>query len=56
MDMNYDVITFISKYLYLRRARAANLDDFTKIAIIFIKTTSKRLIKKKSLPVFLDAT
>ena len=36
MDRDYDVITFISKYL-----REGNFVDIIKIAIMFIKTTFK---------------
>ena len=41
MDRNYKFITFISKYLYLRWFRVANLADIIKIAITFIETTLK---------------
>ena len=41
MDRNYDVITFISVYLFLRRSRVANFADIIKIASLFIKTTFK---------------
>ena len=41
MNKNYDVITFISKYLILRRPRVVNFAGIVKIAAIFIKTTFK---------------
>ena len=44
MDKNYDVITFISRFVsefVLRRPRVANFADIIKIASIFIKTTFK---------------
>ena len=41
MDMYHDVIIFISKYLYFKRARVANFADIIKTATIFIKTTFK---------------
>ena len=39
MDRNYNVVTFISKYLFLRRFRVANFVDSMKTATMFIKTT-----------------
>ena len=39
MDKNYDVINFISKYLFIRRPRIANFVDSIKIVTTFIKTT-----------------
>ena len=43
MDKTYDVITFVSKYLYiLRKPRVANFADIIKTAIMF-KTTYKKL-------------
>ena len=47
MDRNYDVITFISVYLFLRRSRVANFADIIKIASLFIKTTFKDSKKVK---------
>ena len=42
MDRNYDVITFISKYLYFKKlSRAVNFADIINIATMFIKTTFK---------------
>ena len=40
MDGNYDVLTFNSKYLTLRKPRVVNFADTNKIIIIFIKTKS----------------
>ena len=34
---NYDVITFILKYLYFKKAGVANFADIIKIATVFIK-------------------
>ena len=39
MNIYHDVIIFISKYLYFKRARVANFADIIKTATIFIKTT-----------------
>ena len=47
MDRNYDVIIFISKYLYFKKARAANFADIIKIATMFIKTVFKDSEKVK---------
>ena len=47
MDGDYDAITFISKYIFLRRPRVANFADIIKIATIFIKTTFKDSKKVK---------
>ena len=41
MNKNYDVITFILKYLILRRPRVVNFAGIVKIAAIFIKATFK---------------
>ena len=42
MDRNYDVITFISEYLYFKkRLRVAIFADIIKIVIIFIKKNFK---------------
>ena len=43
MDKNFDVITFISKYLYF--SRVADFAEIIKIGTIFMKTTFK--ISKK---------
>ena len=51
MDRNYDVLTFISKYLFLRRPRVANSADIIKIATMFIKTTFKDSKKLKELEI-----
>ena len=53
MDGNYDVITFISKYLYFklpffRRPRVANFADIFKISPMFTKTSFKDLKKIKT--------
>ena len=40
MDINYNVITFISKYLYFK-PRAAIFADIIKIITIFIRTVFK---------------
>ena len=48
MDKNYDIITFISKYLILKKSREARFADIMKIATMFVKTTfqnSKKLNK-----------
>ena len=37
MDRNYDVITFFSKYPFLRRPGVAIFADIIKIVTIFIK-------------------
>ena len=45
----YDVITFISKYLYFKKARVANFADPIKIATMRIKITfkdSKKMLKE----------
>ena len=51
MNRNYDVITFISKYLYLIRPRVANFVVITKIAPMFIKATFNDSKKLKSLEI-----
>ena len=53
MGRNYEVITFISKYIYFKKARAASFDDIIKIAIIFIKTTFEDSKKLKELQIIL---
>ena len=40
-DTNYDVITFISKYPFLRRHRVAIFADTIKIITMFTKTIFK---------------
>ena len=37
MDINYEVITFTSKYLYFRSSRVAIFADIIKIVAMFIK-------------------
>ena len=49
MDINHDVITFISKYLYLRRPGVAIFADVSKIIATFIKTIFKDSRKVKIL-------
>ena len=41
MDINYDVIIFISNTFILKSPRVANLADIIKIAITFFKPTLK---------------
>ena len=41
MGRNYDVVTFISKYLFLRRPRVAIFVDIIKIVTMFVKTIRK---------------
>ena len=43
MDRDYDVITFISKYLYFKKVESSQFADIIKIATMFIKTTFKDL-------------
>ena len=38
MDINYDVITFLSKYLYFKKAWGSHFADITKVETFFIKT------------------
>ena len=49
MDRNYDVITYISKNLFLRRSGVAIFADIIKIVTMFIKKIFKdsRKLKKK---------
>ena len=47
MDKDYDVITFIWKYLYFKEAWVVNFADIIKFATIFIKTTYKDSKKVK---------
>ena len=46
MEINYDIMTFISKYLYFR-PRAVNLAEIIKVATIFIKAILKDSKKVK---------
>ena len=50
MDRNYDVITYISKNLFLRRSGVAIFADIIKIVTMFIKKIFKdsRKLKKKT--------
>ena len=41
IDKIYDVITFISKYLYFKKSEVAFFDDIIKILTTFIITTYK---------------
>ena len=41
MDRNYDAITFISKYLILRRSRVTIFADIIKTVTMFIKKIFK---------------
>ena len=50
MNINYDTIIFISKYL-LRRPRVANFAGIIKIATMFIKATFKDSKKLKELKI-----
>ena len=62
MDRNYDVITFLSIYLYLKRPRGAIFADIFKVITMFNKTVlkdskkvkKKLCIKMQSICVFLD--
>ena len=45
-DRNYDVINFISKYLYLRRPRAATFANIIKIVTMFIKTITEKELER----------
>ena len=47
MDKNYDVITFIPKYPFLRRPGAAIFADTIKIVTMFTKTAIKDSRKVK---------
>ena len=49
MDRNYNVITFISKYFYFKKARGANFADIIKISTMFIKTAFKDSKKFKKI-------
>ena len=39
LNKNYDDITFISKYLYIKKAWSSEFADISKIATMFIKST-----------------
>ena len=41
MNRSYDLITFISKYLYFKKARVSFFADIIKIVTMFIKKTLK---------------
>ena len=45
MDRNYDVITFLSIYLYLKRPRGAIFADIIKVITMFNKTVFADIIK-----------
>ena len=47
MDRNYDIITFISKYFFLRKPGVAIFADSIKIVTMFIKTIIKDSRKVK---------
>ena len=47
MGRIYDVISFVSKYIFLRSPRVATFADIIKIVTMFIKTMFKNLIKVK---------
>ena len=47
MDRNYDIITFISKYVYFKKAGVAIFADIVKIVTIFIKTIIRYSRKTK---------
>ena len=47
MDRNSDVVKFISKYFYFKKARVANFVDIIKITTMFIKTTFTKTEKVK---------
>ena len=56
MDKNYDIITFISKFLYLQKALSSQFAGIITIATMFIKTIFKdsKEIKMQSKSIFLD--
>ena len=41
MNRSYDLITFISKYLYFKKDRVSFFADIIKIVTMFIKKTLK---------------
>ena len=49
MVRNYDVITFISKYPYFKKARSSLLADIIKIVTMFIKAIIKDSKNVKSI-------
>ena len=46
MEKSYHVITFISKYLFLKKLIVADFPDIIKIATIFVKTIFKDSLKE----------
>ena len=54
MDKNYDVITFISKHLILRRPGVVIFADIIKIVTMFIKTITKGSRKVKRIRDYLS--
>ena len=56
MGRNYDVITFISKYLFLRRPRVAIFADIIKIVTMFVKTIHKDSKMSKELEIMYQNT
>ena len=56
MGRNYDVITFISKYLFLRRPRVAIFADIIKIVTMFVKTICKDSKMSKELEIMYQNT
>ena len=54
MDINYDVITFISKYLYFKKAWVAIFADIIKILTFFVKTIFKDSRKVKRIGNFVS--
>ena len=49
MDKNYGVKSFISKYLFLRKSRVANIADIIKVVTTAFKTTFTNSKKVKSI-------
>ena len=47
MDINYDVVTFISKYPYFRKAWSSHFADIIKLVTTFVKTIIKSPRKVK---------
>ena len=56
MGRNYDVITFISKYLFLRMPRVAIFADIIKIVTMFVKTIRKDSKTSKELEIMYQNT
>ena len=56
MGRNYDVITFIPKYLFLRRPRVAIFADIIKIVTMFVKTIRKDSKMSKELEIMYQNT